>query len=260
MLKGIKELIQYRELLVTLTVRDIKVRYKQSILGAGWAILQPLSLMIIFTLVFSKIARLPSDGIPYPIFSYCALLPWTFFSTSLNFASSSLVSNRNLVTKIYFPRDILPLASTMACFFDFIIASFIFVGMMFYYQINITYNILWVPLIILIQIFLTIGVGFISAALNVFYRDIKYIIPLLVQIWMYLSPIIYPMSLVPERYHPFYILNPMVGIIDSYRQVILYGNPPNFKSLFISMGISFVILFFGYKGFKKLEDEFADII
>lgn len=260
MFKEIKELIQYRELLWTLAVRDIKVRYKQSVLGAGWAILQPLSLMLIFTLVFSRIAKIPSEGIPYPIFSYCALLPWTFFSASLSFASSSLINNRNLVTKIYFPRDVLPLASTMACFFDFIIASFIFLGMMFYYNISFTSNLLWIPLIILIQIFLTIGIGFISAALNVFYRDIKYIIPLVVQIWMYLSPIIYPMSLVPKKYLPYYILNPMVGIIDSYRQVILYGKPPDFQSLFISLCFSFGIFYFGYKGFKDLEGRFADVI
>ncbi len=260
MLKEIKELICYKELLLTLAMRDIKVRYKQSILGVGWAILQPFSLMIIFTLVFSKFVKVPSDGIPYPIFSYCALLPWTFFSTALTFSSTSLINNRNLVTKIYFPREIFPISATIACFFDFIIASFIFIAMMFYYKISFTLNLLWIPLIVIIQIILVLGLGFISGALNVFFRDIKYIVPLAIQIWMYLSPIIYPLSIIPKKYLSLYMLNPMSGIIDSYRRVILNGTSPNYQYIFISFVVSVVIMIFSYKIFKKFEGNFADII
>lgn len=258
--RHLTKLYEYRELLLTFAWRDIKVRYKQSFLGAAWAILQPFSLMVIFTFVFSKFARVPSDGIPYPIFSYCALLPWTFFSTSLTTAIPSLISNMNLVTKIYFPREIFPLSAVIARFFDFLVASTIFVGMLIYYEVSLTFHMLWLPLIIVIQVFITLGVAFFASALNVFYRDVRHVIPLLVQIWMYLTPIIYPISLVPEKFRGIYMLNPMAGIIDSYRQIILQQQSPNFHYLIPSVIVGALLIFFGYTFFKAKEMKFADVI
>ncbi|MDD5772180.1 MAG: ABC transporter permease [bacterium] len=260
MLTAIKDLIQYRDLLFILAARDIKVRYKQTFMGIAWALLQPLSLVIIFTIVFSKLARVPSEGIPYPIFSYCAILPWIFFSSSVNTGVSSIVSNMNLVTKIYFPREVLPFATMIACLFDFLIASIIFIGMMIFYKISLTIYMFWVPLIILIQIIFTLGFVLLSSAGNVFFRDVKHVMPILVQLWMYLTPIIYPLSLVPEKYKVFYMLNPMAGIIESYRNVILKDLPPDYFYLSLAFIVSLVLFILGYTYFKKSEKVFADII
>lgn len=260
MLVNIKKFFNHRELLESLVIKEVKVRYKQSVLGAAWAILQPLSLMVIFTIIFSHFARIPSEGIPYPIFSYCALLPWTFFASSLSSAIPSIVGNMNLVTKIYFPREIFPVAAVIARFVDFLIASVIFIGMMIFYRVPLTINLFWIPLIVVVQIMLTFGIVLFASAVNVFYRDISQVIPLVMRIWMYLTPIIYPISLVPEKFRDIYMLNPMAGIIDSYRQIILVGDAPNFKYLAIGVVVS-VILFFGsYVYFKSVEMRFADVI
>lgn len=253
-------LYQYRDLLLTWTVREIKVRYKQSVVGGLWAVLQPLSLMIVFTLVFSFLARVPTDGIPYPIFSYTALLPWLFLSTSISFAVPSLVNNLNLVTKIYFPREILPIASVGAAFLDFSIASIIFLGMMLIFQVSFSWTMLWVPLLLIIQTLLTLGLVLFMSALNVFYRDIRFVIPLATQIWMYATPIIYPVTLVPERFRPFYMLNPMAGLIDSYRRVILLGQPPVWSYVTFSAVLAVLIFIGGYIYFKRSEGMFADMI
>jgi len=260
MLKNLNKLLSYRELLFSLTSRDIKVRYKQSLLGVGWAILQPLALMIVFTIVFSRFARISTGDIPYPIFSYCALLPWTFFTNSLTFAIPSLVNNINLVTKIYFPREIFPIAAVAACFLDFIVASVIFVGLMIYYKVTISTYLLLLPLIVIIQIFLTLGVAFFLSAINVFFRDVRYIIPLGLQIWMFISPVIYPLSSVPERFQKFYILNPMAGIIDAYRSIILTQEIPPLGPIGIASIFSLGLFLFSYRFFKKLEMRFADVI
>ncbi len=260
MISYFKELIHYRELLLTFAIRDLKVRYKQTIMGMAWAILQPLALMIIFTVVFSRLARVPSDGIPYPIFSYCALLPWIFFSTSVNMATPSVTNNMNLVTKIYFPREVLPIATVMACFVDFLIASVIFIGMMFFYHVNLNIYMLWIPLIMAIQIIFTLGIVLLTSCSNVFFRDIKHIMPIGLQIWMYLTPIIYPVSLIPEKWRTLYMLNPMAGIIDGYRRVILQASPPEFKFLLLASCVSLVLFFLGYSYFKKAEGVFADVI
>ena len=260
MLSHFRELLRYRELLISWTLRDIKVRYKQSVLGIAWAILQPFSMMVIFTVIFSFFVKIPTDGVPYPIFAYTALLPWTFFANSLSFAVPSLVNNMNLVTKIYFPREIFPLAAIIASFVDFSVASVIFVGMMVFYRIPLSLSLLLVPLIVLIQIILMVGVSLFASALNVFYRDVRFVIPLGVQLWMYATPIIYPLSLVPERLRPFYMLNPMVGIIDSYRKVILSGQWPDFNSLALAAGISLASFLGAYWYFKNAEMEFADVI
>ncbi len=260
MIQTIKEIYSAKDLLWIWTRREIMIRYKQSILGVVWAILQPLALMIIFNVVFSFFIRVPTDGIPYPIFSYTALLPWTFFSTSLSFATSSLAGNMSLITKIYFPRLVLPLASIFAAFFDFLIASTVFIGLMIWYKIPLTWNLLWIPVIILIQVILTIGIVMPASAMNVFYRDIRFVVPLVLQLWLYATPIIYPMSAIPERYRWILPFNPMTGIIESYRLTILQGQQPNFLHLGTSMLISLIFLTVGFVYFKRVEFQFADLI
>jgi len=260
MLSNARELYRHRDLLRMWTLREIKVRYKQSILGGAWAILQPLVLMLMFTAVFSIIARVPSDGIPYPIFSYTALLPWTFFSTSISFAVPSLVSNMGLVTKIYFPREVLPLASVAAAFVDFLVASIVFLLLVLVYWWPLHITLLWVPLLVLIQITLTLGVVLFAATLNVWYRDIRFVVPLGLQLWMYASPIIYPVSLVPERWRSVYMLNPMAGLIESYRRTILHGQAPLPLHLGGAAFVAVTLLFLGYQYFKRSEARFADVI
>ncbi|MEE8575411.1 MAG: ABC transporter permease, partial [Thermodesulfobacteriota bacterium] len=200
MLENLMELLKYKELLFNITKREIKVRYKQSVLGIFWAILQPLLMMIIFTIIFSRFVKVPSDGIPYPLFSYTALLPWTFFATALSFAIPSLVSNSSLLTKIYFPREIFPLASILAAFVDFCIASVIFIIILFIYKVTITLNAFYVVPILFVQVLLTLAVSLFASAANVYYRDIKYALPFFIQLGMYASPVIYPASSVPDKY------------------------------------------------------------
>ncbi|NIV33022.1 MAG: ABC transporter permease, partial [Anaerolineae bacterium] len=222
------ELIRARELLFTWTMRDFKVRYSQSILGAAWAILQPLSLMTIYSIIFSVFIKVPTDGdIPYPVFVYAAVLPWSFFANSLNFAIPSLVNNMNLVSKIYFPRETLPLSAIIVSFIDFLFGISVFVLLMLVYRIPVGPTVLLAPLILLIQMILTFGISLVGSAVNVFYRDIRFVIPLALQIWMYLSPIFYSVNVVPERFRPIYLLNPMATLIDSYRRVVLLNQPPN---------------------------------
>lgn len=260
MIKYLQTLYKYRDMLWIWTTREIKVRYKQSFLGGAWAILQPLSLTIIFTVVFSIFVRVPTDDIPYPIFSYTALLPWTFFASSISFAVPSLVANLNLVTKVYFPREILPIASVGAGFFDYLVASTIFLGLLVFYQIPLTWTFLWIGLLIVIQIIFTFGVVLIGAAFNVFYRDVRFVISLGIQLWMYATPIIYPTSLVPEYLKPFYMLNPMAGLIESYRRVILLGQAPLLSQIGPAVIIAVVVCLGGYYYFKRLEWQFADVI
>jgi len=241
-------------------MREFKIRYSQSVLGVGWAILQPLALMVIFSVIFSVFMRVPTDGIPYPVFAYVALLPWTFFSNSLSFSIPSLVNQMGLVSKIYFPREILPLSTILVAFIDFLIASTIFVALMLFYRIPIGSAILLVPFVLLVQIVFTFGISLFGAAINVFYRDIRFVIPLALQIMMYMSPIIYPTSIIPEKFLPFYYLNPMAIIIDSYRRIILYNEMPNWPYLLLATAISILVLLLAYRYFKKAEREFADLI
>lgn len=260
MVENVKMLYRYRELLWMWTLRNMKVRYKQSFLGGAWAILQPLSLMVVFTVVFSFFVQMPSDGIPYPVFSYVALLPWTFFTTSVSFGVPSLVNNMNLVTKIYFPREILPLASVAAAFVDFGAAAVVFVGMMLLYRIPLTLTLLAVPLLLALQILLTLGVVLLASAINVFYRDVRFIVPLALQLWLYASPVIYPVSLVPQRVRWLYQLNPMVGIIDGYRQAVVSGRWPDLSTLLPAAFISCALFPVAYHFFKRVEMDMADII
>lgn len=260
MLYNLKELYRYRELLWYLTLRDIRVRYKQALLGVIWAILQPLSMMLIFTVVFVYVLKVSSEGIPYPLFSYSALLPWMFFANSLNTGSLSLIEDKSLITKIYFPREIIPLSSMLSSFFDFCVASVIFVFLMIFYKVGLTINAVWFLILLPIQIFLTIGLVLWLSSINVFYRDVRYVIPLMLQIWMYATPIIYPISQVPEKVRGIYMLNPMAALIDAYRKILLKGEAPDLKTLFIALVISLLFLTWTYASFKKKEEGFADII
>jgi lipopolysaccharide transport system permease protein len=253
-------LYNYRDLLFLWTGREIRVRYKQSLLGVGWAILQPIVLTIVFTVVFSRIMQVDTGGVPYPIFAYAALVPWTFFATSLSFGIPSLVNNLNLVSKIYFPREILPFANIGAALLDFAMAGLVFAGMMVIYHVPVTIYVLWIIPLLGIQIVLTAGVTLLGAAVIVFFRDVRFVIPLLIQIWMYASPVIYPTSLIPPAYLPLYFLNPMAGIIDGYRLVLIAGQPPNLPALLVATVVSLVLLILGFFVFKRSEPLFADLI
>jgi homopolymeric O-antigen transport system permease protein len=260
LLGGIRKLSQYRDLLYTLSVHRIKVRYKQSVLGTAWAILQPLSLMVIYTVIFSFIARMPSDGAPYAIFAYAALLPWTCFSNALTNATNSLVNHSHLVTKVYFPREILPLTYVIAAIFDFLIASTVFIGLMIYYHVPLTLHALYaLPIVTVLMVFTT-AMALLFSATQVRFRDIGVAMPLLLQLWMFATPVVYPLSAVPKRLLPIYTLNPMVGLIENFRQVMLYGANPNLRLLGIAALISILLLVAFYIYFKRVEATVADII
>jgi lipopolysaccharide transport system permease protein len=257
---NLMRLVQYRDLLYTLSVHRIKVRYKQSLLGVSWAILQPLSMMLIFTIIFSMFARMPSEGSPYALFAYAALLPWTYFSTSLANGTSGLVSHTQLVTKVYFPREILPISYVVAALFDFLIASLVLVGLMAYYRVTPTLNAFFGLPIILILTCFAIAMSLFFSATQVRFRDIGVAVPLLLQLWMFATPVIYPLSAVPSRWRPLYMINPMVGVIENFRQTILNGASPDFYSLGLSASISFILLIASYLYFKHMEATMADII
>ena len=219
----------YRELLYFLVWRDLKVRYKQTLIGTGWVVIQPLMTMAIFTVIFGNFAKIPSDGLPYPIFSYAALLPWNLFSSSLNRGGESVVNNANLVTKIYFPRLILPLSSVLSPMADFAIAFVILIGMMIWFGIAPTVGILMLPIFVILAICTALAMGLWLAALNVRYRDVRYTIPFLIQIWMFASPVAYPVSMVPEKWRWLYSLNPMAGVIEGFRWALLGNQSPDFS-------------------------------
>ncbi|MBA3440425.1 MAG: ABC transporter permease [Pyrinomonadaceae bacterium] len=260
LLRGLVGLLQYKDLLYTLSVHRVKVRYKQSVLGFAWAILQPLSLMLIYTVIFSLIARMPSDGTPYAVFAYTALLPWTYFSTALTNATSGLVSHSNLITKVYFPREILPLTYVIAALFDLVVASSVLIGLLLYYRVPLTLNALYaVPVILVLTLFVTAMALFFSA-MQVRFRDVGVAMPLLLQLWMFASPVVYPLSAVPARLQNLYMLNPMAGIIENFRRAVLQGIAPDFYSLGVSALISVILLFVAYIYFKHVEATIADII
>ena len=256
---NLRDLWQYRDLLYILTMRDIKVRYKQTLLGAAWAIIQPLFTMLIFTLFFGKLAGMPSDGIPYPIFAYAGLLPWTFFSNAVTNSGNSLVGNSNLITKIYFPRMIIPMASVASGLLDFVIAFGLLVVLMFYYGVGLSINLLMLPVLLVLTSLLAIGVGMWMSALNVKYRDVRYALPFLVQLGMFASPIIYPLSLVPEKWRWLMALNPLAGQIEAYRSAF-FGKPFDWLSLGVSAVLTFAVLVYSAYNFRRMEKSFADII
>lgn len=251
---------KYQELLHELTMREIKQRYKQSILGYAWVILNPFFQMLVMAFVFSIIMRIPDLGVPYALYLYAGLLPWTLFSNSLVSASNVLVSNAGLITKIYFPREIFVASTILAKIVDFLLASTVFVAFMFYFKVGVTWNVLWVLPIFAIQMLFTYGLSLFLAAANLFYRDIQYLLGLVIMIWMYLTPVIYSTEIFPAHYRWIFQLNPMAVIINAYRQVILAGGMPNLRSLGIALVLSVVLLLISYKFFKKVEGVFADIV
>ncbi|NIV33741.1 MAG: ABC transporter permease [Anaerolineae bacterium] len=259
-MKHLLELNRYRDLLWLWTMRELQVRYKQSLLGIAWAVLQPLALTIIFTIVFSQLVRVDTGDIPYPVFSYTALVPWTFFATSLSFGISSLVNNMNLVTKIYFPREILPLASVGAAFADFLVSAVILVALMLVYGLVPGWISLWMAPLLALQVALTIAIVLLGSAVLVFFRDVRFVVPLLIQVWFYATPIIYPVTLVPEKFRALYFLNPMASIIDGYRRVLLTGEAPRLEALALGAAVTLALLAIGCTVFKRAEPVFADLI
>jgi lipopolysaccharide transport system permease protein len=255
-----KELWHYRELIYFLTWRDIKVRYKQAVLGVAWALLQPLMTMVIFTIIFGNLLHTPSQGVPYPLFSLTALLPWQLFASALQRSSVSLVGNANLLTKIYFPRLAIPLASIFAALVDFAISFIVLIGVMIYYQYWPTWNVLWLPLLVLLALMTALAVGLWLSALNVQYRDVQQLVPFLVQVWMYASPIVYPIDTIPAGiWRWLYGLNPMVGVIQGFRWALLGGAPPDL-TLVISVAMVLILLVSGLYYFRRMEKTFADIV
>jgi lipopolysaccharide transport system permease protein len=256
----LSELFRYRDLLWTLSVHRVKVRYKQSLLGISWAILQPLSLMLIYTAIFSTVAQIKSDGVPYAVFAYSALLPWTAFSTALTNATNGLVSHQQLVTKVYFPREILPLTYVFAAMFDFAIGSTVLGGLMIYYRVPLTLNILYaIPVILLLIAFAT-SAAFVFSATQVRFRDIGVAMPLLLQLWMFASPVVYPLSAVPAKFQFLYMLNPMAGIIDGFRRLVVQGLPPDVHTIVLASLVVAVLLPASYMYFKRVDATVADVI
>jgi lipopolysaccharide transport system permease protein len=258
--RELRGLWQYRDLFYTLTVHRIKVRYKQSVLGLAWAILQPLSLMLIYTVIFSVIAKVPSENVPYAVFAYAALLPWTFFSSALTNATTSLVSHSQLVTKVYFAREILPLTYVSAAVFDFAVASSFLIALFFYYRVGLTvYALYAVPIFLLLAALATAFSLFLSAV-QVRFRDIGVAMPLLLQVWLFATPVVYPLSAVPLRFRGIYALNTTVGVIEKFRRVVLQGVAPDFNSLAISAIAAAILFPLAYLYFKRVEATMADII
>jgi lipopolysaccharide transport system permease protein len=255
------ELWSYRELLYLLVWRDVKVRYKQTVFGAGWAILQPLLTMVVFTVIFGGFAKIDAPGgLPYPIFSFAALLPWGYFSQAITRSSASLVGNANLVSKVYFPRLIIPIAAALAPAVDFAVASIVLVAMMIWYGIAPTWGALLLPAFLILAFLTALSVGLWLTALNVKYRDVGHTIPFLVQIWLYASPVAYPVSLVPEKWRLLYSLNPMVGVIEGFRWGLLGRTAPEFGLMAVSLGAVIVLLVGGVLYFRSTERVFADVI
>jgi len=256
---GLIGLSDYRDLLVALSAHRLKVRYKQSVLGIAWAIIQPVALMLIYTLVFSLISRVKTTGVPYAVFAYAALLPWSFFSTALTNATNGLVSHAQLVTKVYFPREILPISYVIAALVDLLVASLVMIGLMLWYHVSLTPQALWIFPITLIMATFVGACALVFSAMQVRVRDIGMAMPLLLQLWMFASPVVYPLRQVPEKFRDYYVLNPMVGIIENFRAALL-GTELDFRSLWISAIVSAVLLPLSYLYFKRIEATVADVI
>jgi lipopolysaccharide transport system permease protein len=254
------ELWAYRELLYFFVWRDIKVRYKQTVIGAAWAVLQPLMTMLVFSLFFGRLAKIPSQGLPYPIFYYCALLPWTYFQTAMQSATNIVVDQQRVITKIYFPRVVLPISAVLSGLLDFAISFAVFLGMMVYYHMMPTGAVIWLPAFTLLAVLTALGVGLWLSALNALYRDIRYIVPFLVQFWMFASPVVYPSSLVPAKWRGLYGLNPMAGVIEGFRWALTgHGDPPGIL-LAASSAAVILLVFSGLLYYHAVEGTMADVV
>jgi len=256
----LRELWEYRELLYFLTWRDIKVRYKQTVLGAAWAIIQPFFTMVVFSLFFGRLAGIPSDGVPYPIFSFTALVPWTFFANGLNQSSNSLVGSADLIKKVYFPRLAVPIATVLSGVVDFVLAFVVLMGMMLYYGVVPTINTLWLPFFFLLALVTSLGIGLWFSALNVEFRDVRYTVPFLTQVWMFSTPIAYPSSLLSEPWRTLYGLNPMVGVIEGFRWALLGTDTAPGPIIIVSSFAAMALLVGGAFYFRRMEKTFADLV
>jgi lipopolysaccharide transport system permease protein len=257
---NLKELADYRELLYFLVWREIKVRYKQTLIGAGWAVVQPVATMVVFSLFFGRLAKIPSGGLPYPLFFYAALLPWTYFAGALTGATSSVVENQRVITKVYFPRVLLPLSAVFSGMVDFAIAFVLLIGMALYYRVTPGPWLAFVPVFLLLAMLTAFGAGLWLAGLNALYRDVRYVVPFLVQFWLFASPVAYPSSLVPERWRAIYGLNPMAGVIDGFRWAVTGQNPPSAGLVAVSAAAVMVMLLAGLWYFRRVEATVADVV
>lgn len=253
-----KELFQYRELLFFLVWRDILVRYKQTVLGIAWAVMQPVFMMIIFTVIFGRLAKIDSEGFPYAVYVYAGLLPWTFFANAVTQSGQSLVSQKHLLTKIYFPRLFVPTSSVGAGLVDLTLSCLVYAGILFHYNIMPSYGVIYLPLLIGLTVIAALGFGYTLAALTVTYRDFRFVIPFMMQAMMYISPVVFPVRMIPEQYHSYLAINPMTGIIHAYRAAIL-GTPFNIEVFAISASVAFLLFIYGLFYFRKTERRFADI-
>ena len=256
----LRELWEYRELLYFLIWRDLKVRYKQTALGAAWAIIQPLMTMIVFSLFFGRLAKVPSDNVPYPIFSFAALVPWTFFASGLAQSSNSLVSSANLISKVYFPRLVIPIAGVLGGIVDLLLAFVVLLGMMLFYGIAPSINTLFLPLFLLLALVISLGVGLWLSALNVEYRDVRYVLPFITQFWLFMTPIAYPSSLLSQPWRTIYGLNPMVGVVEGFRWALLGTNTAPGAIIVVSSLAASTILISGAFYFRRMEKTFADVV
>jgi homopolymeric O-antigen transport system permease protein len=256
----LRDLWEYRELLYFLAWRDIKVRYKQTTLGIIWVVLQPLLIMAVCSIFFGYLARVPSDGLPYPLFMFAGLLPWQLFASALADCSSSLVTNQNLITKIYFPRLVIPIAAVLPRVVDFACAFFVLVAMLFYYGVSLTWALWTLPLFILLAVMTSFAVGLWLSALNVEYRDVRYVVPFLAQFWFFVSPVAYPSSLVPERWKVLYSLNPMVGVVEGFRWALLGKTEAPGPWVAVSLVVTLVLFIGGLYYFRRMEKTFADVV
>ena len=258
---NLRDLWSYRELLYFLTWRDIKVRYKQTFFGVAWAIMQPLFTMLVFTLFFGRLAGMDArtEGMPYPLFAFAGLLPWTFFANAITNSGNSLVGSANLITKVYFPRMIIPGAAVTAGLVDLGIGFILLFGLMIYYQVTLTWTLLMLPVMVILTALLAVGVGMWLSALNVKYRDIRFALPFVIQLWLFVSPVIFPSSILPENWRWVMALNPLTGIIEGYRSSV-FGRPINWTALGISAVITLVLLIYASYSFRRMEKTFADIV
>jgi lipopolysaccharide transport system permease protein len=259
-LPNLREIWHYRELLMFLTLRDIKIRYKQTALGIAWAVIQPLFTMAVFALFFGRLANMPSDGKPYPVFVLAALLPWQLFAYALTQSSSSLVNEQRLITKVYFPRLIVPISSVLSGVVDFLIAFVLMLGMMAIFQVAPTWAIVTVPVFVVFAVLTALSFGIWLSALNVQYRDVRYTIPFLTQFWMFLTPVAYPASIVPEAYRPLYGLNPMTGVVEGFRWALLGTDAPDWGMMMVSAGVVILLLVGSVFYFRRMEKSFADVV
>ena len=256
---NLKELWEYRELLLAFSIRDIKIRYKQTILGATWAILQPLVTMVIFTVIFGRLAGIPSDGFAYPVFVYAGLLPWMLFASAISSSSGSMVGSAHMVSKIYFPRVVIPFSSIGGGLVDFMVSAIILLLMMVVYGVSWTWQLLFTPFLLAGLVLVALGVGTALSALTVSYRDFRYVVPFMVQIWMYLTPVVYPLSFIPENWRWLLYLNPLTGYIEGFRSAFL-GNEIDFPGIFSALVLTALLFVGGMKYFRKVEQRFADVI